>query len=211
MGRLMSDKEKWYSANLQIFWGEIAPCDHLVQFYETDSVFLNTLEGFAGSGLLAGDCVVIVATQGHLRALNERLRRHNFDLDTLMALDHYIPLDAKETLNKLMVNQWPDEKLFDAFITGIFQRAGKNKRKVRAFGEMVAVLWEEGLNGATVQLENLWHQTHCKQPFMLYCAYPKSGFTQCANDSLTKICKTHSKVIDGSARPATEIYYRGPV
>lgn len=41
----------WKNTNIQVFWGEIAPCDHLIQIYENESHFLNTLEGFAGSGI----------------------------------------------------------------------------------------------------------------------------------------------------------------
>ena len=62
--------EEWKNSNIQVFWGEIAPCDHVVQIYENDTVFLNTLEGFAGSGLLSGDSVIIIATKEHLSSLN---------------------------------------------------------------------------------------------------------------------------------------------
>jgi len=46
--------DKWKNESIQVFWGEIAPCDHLVQIYHNDTIFLNTLEGFATCGLLAG-------------------------------------------------------------------------------------------------------------------------------------------------------------
>jgi hypothetical protein len=199
---------EWKNSNVKVFWGEIAPCDHVVQIYEDDKCFLDTLEGFCGNGLLSGDSVVIIATQEHLNNLNERLLKQGFDLEKLMSIDQYIPLVAEETLAKFMVNNWPDEKLFNECISGVIERATANDRKVRAFGEMVALLWVQGLNGATVQLENLWNQLHSNEQFSLYCAYPKSGFTQSAADSIDKICQTHSKVIDGQAHPATEIYFR---
>jgi len=71
---------------------------------------------------------------------------------------------------------------------------------------MVAVLWEKGLNGATVHLENLWNQLHWQNEFSLYCAYPKAGFTQKATHSIHEICKAHSKIISGKILPMTEIY-----
>jgi hypothetical protein len=82
---------------------------------------------------------------------------------------------------------------------------------VRAFGEMVAILWQQGHNGATVQLENLWNQLHGKNDFSLFCAYPKIGFTQNAAESIQKICACHSRVISGEAKPSTDIYYRSAV
>ena len=67
--------DEWENSNIQFFWGEIAPCDHLIQIYENEKILLDTLEGFAGAGILAGDSVVIVATASHLQSLNERLRK----------------------------------------------------------------------------------------------------------------------------------------
>ena len=208
MEKVNSEVNEWKNSNVQIFWGEIAPCDHLVQIYENDKIFIGTLEGFVGSGFLSGDNVVIIATAIHLKELNRRLEKQGFDINDLMASGQYIPLNANEELSRFMVNNWTDEKLFNEFVTNLIIRAKKNNRKVRVFGELVAVLWEQGNCGATVQLENLWHQLVHTNSFTLFCAYPKVGFTQNANDSITTICKTHSTVINGQARPDTEIYYK---
>lgn len=210
MDKIKLKVDDWKNSNIQVFWGEIAPCDHLVQIYESDSYFMNTLEGFAGCGLLSGDSVLVIATKEHLEDLDARLKEHGFDIEMLKAKDQYVPLDANEALSKFMVNNWPDADLFYTFINQLIDRAKQDGRKIRAFGEMVAILWEQGHNGATVQLENLWHRLHSRDKFTLYCAYPKSGFTQSAKDSLDEICKAHSRVIDGHSRPSTEIYHRQP-
>ena len=39
------------ASGIEVFWGEIPPCDHLIQIYNDDAVFLDTLEGFAAGGL----------------------------------------------------------------------------------------------------------------------------------------------------------------
>jgi len=200
--------EEWETSNIHEFWGEIAPCDHMVQVYETEKIFLDTLEGFAGTGFLANDSVVIIATSSHLDELNARLRSQGFDLNALTAADQYIPIDAEDLLSILLVDGWIDEGIFNSFISDIVNRAKQRNGKVRAFGEMVAVLWGQGNCGATVQLENLWNQLHGKSPFTLFCAYPKTGFTQSASDSIDIICKQHGKVIDGYGRPSTAIYYK---
>lgn len=197
----------WASSSIQAFWGEIAPCDHLVQIYQNDLTFLNTLEGFAGDGFIKGESVVIIASPNHIEQLNKRLAVHGFDIEKLKADDQYIPLDAQDSLDSFMVNDWPDEKLFNMMVANVMERATKDDRRIRAFGEMVAILWEQGKNGATVQLENLWHRLQ-NNKFCLYCAYPKSGFTQNAVESMRTICNTHSLVIDGNARPSTQIYYQ---
>jgi hypothetical protein len=93
------------------------------------------------------------------------------------------------------MNGWPDEYLFEQTVTELLSRAGRNDRRVRAFGEMVAVLWAQGLSGATVRLEHLW-QSFCQaHAFSLFCAYSRSGFTQDAEASIQEICAAHSRVI----------------
>jgi hypothetical protein len=208
MDKITTQVIDWKNSNIQVFWGEIAPCDHVVQIYEHDAIFLNTLEGFVGSGFLSGDSVIVIATKEHLASLSKRLIAQSFDLGSLVRSDRYFPIDASEALSAFMVNGWPDERLFGEYISQIIGRATKNNRKVRAFGEMVALLWQLGLSGATVRLEHLWCRLHDQRQFSLYCAYPKNGFTQSVTDSLDTICKTHSKIIDGEDRPSTEIYYR---
>ena len=52
-----------------------------------------------------------------------------------------------------------------------------------------------GHQGATVQLEHLWHRLCQKEAFSPFCAYPRSGFTDDAEESMRKICDTHSRVV----------------
>ncbi len=208
MDKIHLKVEEWKNSRINVFWGEIAPCDHLIQFYDNDEIFLNTLEGFVGCGLLSGDSIILIATKEHLLKLNERLTGQNFDTESLINSGQLLPIDASEALKAFMVDGWPDEIMFDKYISELINRAAKDDRRVRAFGEMVALLWQQGLNGATVRLEHLWNRLHEKKKFSLYCAYPKNGFTQGAEHSLNSICAAHSKVIDGNFRPSTEIYYR---
>jgi hypothetical protein len=145
------------SANQEVFWGEIAPCEHAVRIYEDADVFLDSLEGFVAGGLRAGDSVVLIATREHLADLEECLVAKGFDLDDVRSLNQYIALDADEALSQFMVKEWPDERLFERLVMNVLTRAGRGGRRVRAFGEMVALMWARGHNGATVGLEHLWH------------------------------------------------------
>lgn len=180
----------------EVFWGEIAPCEHMVQFYEHDTVFLDTLEGYVLGGLRGGEAVVVLATEEHTQALERRLYGR-VDLDAARAEDRYITVKAEDALGRFMVNQWPDDALFEEFVGELLQRAKTGGRRVRAFGELVAVLWSRGCSGATVRLEHLWHRLCAEQSFNLFCAYPRAGFTQNADDSIREICAQHSRLIAG--------------
>lgn len=203
-----SHDEGWVQSDPQVFWGEIAPCNHLVQIYETDEIFMDSLEEFVCSGLNTGDNVVLIATGPHLNALTERLVNFGFNVDRIKDENRLIVLSAEETLARFMRNGWPDEKLFYDTVKEVIGQAKQADRRIRAFGEMVAVLWSQGHNGATVRLEHLWNEFCKSEAFSLFCAYPKSGFTQDANTSLLEICSAHSKVLGGWKKPVMEIFYK---
>jgi hypothetical protein len=177
------------------FWGEIAPPDHVVQLYGDDGTFVDSLAGFVLGGLRNDEAVVVIATAAHHAALRERLILGGVDLVRCVAEDRYIPLDAEATLSLFMFRGWPNDNLFHAAIMQILRRARAGNRKVRAFGEMVAILWAEGHNGATVRLEHLWHQLCKKENFPLFCAYPRIGFTEDCTTAMRQICDAHSHVL----------------
>lgn len=199
----------WMKCDTDVFWGEIAPCNHLVQIYESDDVVLASLEGFVTSGLNNDESVIIIATPAHIKALNRRLILHGLDINELQTANRYIPLDAEETLAKFMVKDWPDDERFMELVKSVVFRArGENTRRVRAYGEMVAILWAKGLNGATVHLEHLWNKFCESEVFCLFCAYPKSGFTQDVNSSIGHICSAHTKLLAGDHKSTKEIFYK---
>jgi hypothetical protein len=183
---------------VDVFWGEISPCEHLVQIYQDEGVFLDSLDGFVAGGILAGDGVVVIATPLHLAALNERLLARNIDIAAAIKNDQYLAMDAEESFSRFIVMGWPDEDFFRAFVVDVLKRAKGDNRRVRAFGEMVALLWARGNTGATVQLEHLWHHLCQELSFSLFCAYPKIGFTRNASASIKEICDTHSRVLSGT-------------
>jgi hypothetical protein len=192
----MSTTINLQSDQAEIFWGEIAPHEHLVHIYADDGPFLDALEGFVLGGLRSDEAVIVIATAEHLMALEHRVQADGFDLDAARLQNQYISLDAGETLAKFLLGGWPDEDRFRKVVTDLLTKARGNGRRVRAFGEMVAVLWAEGHNGATVRLEHLWNQFCQREAFSLFCAYPKSSFTQDAEASIREICSAHSKVVN---------------
>lgn len=163
-------------------------------------MFLDSVEGFVAGGLEAGDAVIVIATTPHLDTLEDRLRHRGLKVDKYCEEDRYIPVDAEETLSKFMVEGLPDEELFTQVVTQLLTRAKGTKsngrgRRVRAFGEMVAMMWGQGLTDATIQLEHLWHALCRKEAFSLFCAYPRSGFAQDAEASIKEICAAHSRSV----------------
>jgi hypothetical protein len=168
------------------------PCAHVLHIYEDDGVFLDTLEGFVSGGFRGGETVVVIATPQHLYALDHRLQAAGRDVRALRSQGDYITMDARDALDRFMVDGLPDEALFAAAITRVIHGAQVGGKRVRAFGEMVALLWADGRRGATVQLERIWN-TLCRENGMsLFCAYPRGADDA---NALVEIRALHSHVI----------------
>ncbi len=207
LGSLNGSKE-WLRAPVNKFWGEIASADHAVQIYEDDEVLINSLAGFVGDGINCGDTSIVVATPYHIAKLEEKLDQHGINVDALISQNRYVPVDAEEALESFMIDNWPDSPLFFLTVSEMLNPLKAEGRPIRAFGEMVALLWARGQKGATIQLEYLWNQYFETETFPLFCAYPRDAFTDDPHNSLSGICCAHSKILSGAKGHMTEVVYR---
>ncbi|HET8818818.1 MAG TPA: MEDS domain-containing protein [Xanthomonadaceae bacterium] len=177
------------------FWADMSPCEHFVHLYAGDRGLLDLLHGFTVDALRGGEAAVVIATPEHLAELDRRLTADGFDLTAARWQGQYLPMDAKATLAQFMISGWPDDEQFNHVMSNVLARARRNGRRVRAFGEMVALLWADGRADATVRLEHLWNEFCRSQSLPLFCAYPLAAFDEDAAGTLTDICKAHSRLI----------------
>jgi len=81
---------------------------HLVQFYEDDAYLVDSVSRVIGKSLEDGDGAVIIATQPHREAIEERLEKRGLDLPALSQEGHFLSLDARETLAKISLDEYPN-------------------------------------------------------------------------------------------------------
>jgi len=182
----------------------IVPHDtgHIAQFYETDEFLLKSLSEFIGAGLKGGEAAIVVATRAHRAGLEERLREFGLDVAGARASGQYIPLDATEMLATFMVAESPEPQSFAALFGDIIAQAAR-RRRVRIFGEMVALLWADGNYDAALRLEGLWNKLQETHNFLLCCAYPMRGFdTEALTTPLADVCAEHAHVIPAESYTA---------
>jgi anti-sigma regulatory factor (Ser/Thr protein kinase) len=172
------------------------PHDHIVNVYDTDDQLVAEVVRFLARGLGTGDSVVVVATPEHRVAFDEGLRELGIDADVARASGQFRCLDAEETLARFMVGTAPDHERFMRVIGDVVTRAAAGGRHVRAFGEMVALLWADGNVAGAIDVEALWNELAQTQRFSLYCAYPIASLTAGGDlVAASRVCEHHSEVV----------------
>lgn len=175
---------------------EVQPRDHLVQFYEHESDLVDLVGGYLSDALSDGEIGVVVATPAHTAAFLAALTAAGADVERARAAGSLVVLDAAETLARFVTAGGPDPASFDAVIGELIRGAVATGRQVRAYGEMVALLWDDQQVLAAIELETLWNGLADQVSFSLLCAYPLASVN--GSDlaaQLQHVCHLHSTVV----------------
>jgi anti-sigma regulatory factor (Ser/Thr protein kinase) len=180
----------------------LADGDHVVQFYDGDDQLVGLVVGYLSAAVLDGDAAIVIATPAHRDAFRAALRAAGVDVPAAQGNGRIVLLDAGRTLSRFMVDGRPDPAAFDAVVGDAVRRAAAGGRQVKAYGEMVAVLWAEGNVIGALELERLWNGLGEHLPFSLFCAYPALiAAADLAAESFSEVCHLHSRVVGDTATP----------
>jgi excisionase family DNA binding protein len=180
----------------RIDWTQMGEREHFVQFYEDDAFLEESVAGYIGTGLESNEGAIVIATREHRVAIAKKLKARGINLAEARAKGQFVALDAAETLARFMVNGMPDGQLFMHVVGRVVKQALNGRKGLRAFGEMVAILWQEGKRSAAIRLEELWNDLSKVHAFALFCAYPMSAFAgDNQGDPLKDVCTCHTRVI----------------
>jgi len=175
----------------------LSRCDHVVQFYEDDRFLVDAVGAFLTPAMLAGQGAVVIATDAHREALTAHLEAAGVDVDGACFRGRLLLLDAEETLSTFMVGSMPDAELFASTVgSAIEKRLRSSGGGLRAYGEMVDVLWKSGNPEGALRLEELWNDLADVHRFSLLCAYSMGNFYQQSDAALLQaVCERHTHVI----------------
>jgi hypothetical protein len=170
--------------------------DHVVQFYDRDRDLVAAAGAYVADGLRAGGSGLVIATASHRLALDAWLLDDGVDAAAAAAEGRYQSFDASAVLAQFMVGGRPDRARFNATLRPHLAAAARAGRPVRAFGEMVALLWADGDVASAIILEQLWNDLAAIEDFALYCAYP-AGSVAASHDveAAALVCAQHSGLI----------------
>jgi len=171
---------------------------HAVQFYKTQHFLAGVVSDYVADGLKSRQPALVIATPGHRRAVLSYLTRKGVDVRDAKERGLLTMLDAKETLSTFMRGQLPDRELFEKHLGGTVEKSlqAGGSGHVRAYGEMVDLLWRDGNPEAAIRLEEMCNDLAAKHPLSLLCAYAIDGFCSSSDsESFKAICGTHTRVV----------------
>jgi hypothetical protein len=175
-----------------------APHDHVVQFYGRDDELVESVGRYLAETIEAGGVAIVIATEAHRRAFAGHLaagidpvRAHAGAAPTGGSL---VMLDAAGTMAALLVDGRLAPHRFDKLIGDPVREAAERGRPVRAYGEIVALMWADGHVTAALELEGLWNGLGLEGEFSLYCAYPLAT-VEGEGDAFHEVCRQHSGIV----------------
>jgi hypothetical protein len=181
-------------------WSELlqqpAGGEHFVQVYQDEAFLRETVAEYLGTGLRRGDGVILIATPAHQAAFTRELEKNGFSPAQALERGQLVLLDAEETLSKVIPRGTPDWQTFHALIGSVIAKLRREHPHVRAYGEIVDVLWRRGERDAAIRLEKFWNDLARLQSFSLLCAYYMDNLDASAYAGpLECVCRVHTHLI----------------
>ena len=165
--------------------------DHMVQLYKERDFLVEAVAKYLGSGLRLGEAAIVIA-----RPENRERFAHALGREGLYPSGALQMLDAEETLATFMVNGMPEWTAFHQGIGGAIAELRLQYPTVRAYGEMVDILWQRGERDAAIRLEEFWNEIGRLQTFSLLCAYAMDPLeSESYGGALESVCRCHSHLI----------------
>lgn len=148
---------------------------HVVQLHGSDDQILTSnAVGYLAEGLKRGGGAIIVATAVHIESFARELLRLGVDTESALQSGRLAYADADTTLARFIVGGHPDSERFDRVVGTAVREVKKasGDKGLRAYGEMVGLLWRAKQYPAAIRLEQLWNKLRDEISFELFCAYP---------------------------------------
>jgi DcmR-like sensory protein len=169
---------------------------HAVKFYGDETSLFTTVSGFLAQGFVDSQPAIVIATPEHTAAILKHLAGRMIDVDQAQRMGDLVVLEARATLELFMENGLPNGHKFEESVGRLIANLVKDRPSalVRAYGEMVDVLWKDGLTKAAVRLEMLWNKLAQAHGFALLCGYAMGNFYK-QTQRFEEVCREHTHIL----------------
>lgn len=179
---------------------EPGPARHVVQTYDEPPSRTNAVARWSLGALTGGGGALLVGTPESVAPIRTRLREQGADVAALERSGRLAVLDAQETLRAFTKANAPDAGAFTRVVGQALARVraacGGTNAEIRAWGEMVNILFERGERPQARALEALWNDLIAKEGIRLLCSYRLDRFDSRTHAAtLREICESHACLI----------------
>jgi hypothetical protein len=181
--------------------------EHIVQFYDQQEDLARAVGDYLTAAVAAREIAIVIASEQHRLLFEAEMARAGVDTAQARRDGSVIWLDAAETLGRFVHEGQVDSDGFQQVVGSLVHEAAQTGRGIKAYGEMVALLWEAGHVIGAIELEKLWNGLAAEVSFSLFCAYNiNSAAGEEHAGALHEVCRLHTAVIDD----ATARFRAGP-
>ena len=185
----------------------VGGAEHVVQFYDHDGDLARAVGDYLSRGVSDGEVAVVIASDAHRRQFEAVMAASGIDTARARRQGSLVWYDARTTLAQFMRDGELDPEAFRRVVGDSLRGLVDAGTPVRAYGEMVALLWDDGDVLAAIELEKLWNGLARELHFSLWCAYHAHSLASEEHaEALHEVCRQHSAVVDD----ATARFRAGP-
>lgn len=187
----MSEHLAWQETLLNPLAGS-----HLLKICRDEAMQAEAVAYFIKGGLLDNELVIIIARASLRNAILFHLNAMGLNVQFFKNQGQLKFLDADFLLSRILINDMLEDRVIHELIVRPIQIAHLKYGKIRAFGEMVDILWKGRQYDRALQLEKLWDELSKEYQFALFCTYLTNSFDASDyDDSLEHVCKVHSHLL----------------
>jgi hypothetical protein len=157
-----------------------------------------TAASTGSAALKRGDGVLLIAAAENRDAFLGELGRLGVDTPSAIHSKRLVCVDAQETLAQFMRAGQPDWDRFETVVRQAMRnvRPARDHGGLRAYGEMVGLLWSARQFSAAMRLEQFWNKLLARSSFNLYCAYSMDvSEKESQTHALNGVLSTHTHLI----------------
>jgi hypothetical protein len=173
---------------------------HVLQLYREPGFLQAAVSAWAAEALAKGGAAILVGAPENVAPIEARLAAMGHDPAALRRAGRLVVVDGDALMHRFMVEDMPDADAFRGLASEIIGRAraaceGPNP-EVRAWGEMVNLLFHRGNLPAAQRLESLWNDVIDAERIRLMCSYAIDNLAPETHAGLLgHVCAGHSQLM----------------
>ncbi|HYG71052.1 MAG TPA: MEDS domain-containing protein, partial [Actinomycetota bacterium] len=168
---------------------------HAVHLSDDPSDLTVRVGEYLATALANDGVAVAAAAPAHLRALEVALPTHGVEVAGALREGTLVLIDAEDARDRLVGSGPLDPRAFQAIVGDVVRRHARPGRPTHVYGEIVALLWRDGLVAEALELETLWNALAEDVSFSLLCAYPAHLVAADGwREALDRVCSLHTSV-----------------